>query len=252
MSIVVFNSIIETNCQRALKDGQTYIDEARDKYFKGIDDLEEASASIRSNYKKRISSLIRRFHSDKKHFQEPFLEYARKITNKMLDVMRFYLYMSLESLNSFPPVFINMTSLLGEGSGGKVCPGILPDQTRVAVKVNHVSKRSFRELKREYEFLSCAQEVSGVVKILSKIELEERNICALVLEYCESSLFDLIKTKYTKGCPLVAVSIIGKKILRSLKELADIEKLHLHVLLKLYIDELSTINLEKKLKKEED
>ena len=37
-----------------------------------------------------------------------------------------------------------------------------------------------------------------------------------------------------------------------MKELADIEKLHLHVLLKLYIDELSTINLEKKLKKEED
>jgi hypothetical protein len=48
---------------------------------------------------------------------------------------------------------------------------------------------------------------------------------------------------------------LDKKIeeqLDKLKELADIEKLHLHVLLKLYIDELSTINLEKKLKKEED
>lgn len=79
---------------------------------------------------------------------------------------------------------------------------------------------------------------------------------AVKLLFSIKEILDKIIKKELKGEELkIKLQELNGKInqqLDGLKQLENIEKLHLQILLKLYIDELSVINLEKKLKKKED
>ena len=115
----------------------------------------------------------------------------------------------------------------GEGAIGKVFRAVdMENLMPVAIKINKAYPNTLENLNNEFRFLSRAQKIPNVIKIIEFINLDNYFFNGLVLDYSNFELFHIL-LKYNNGLSAdFVLNKLAKTFLNILVELKKISIIH--------------------------